>query len=64
MLLRPLSMTFRSLISLIDAEIQNPKILHSSIGKLVSQVRVMKRMKKVHITVRFVNMNEIFLCEA
>lgn len=52
----------QTLIGLLDAEVQNPQMLHSLIGKFVSQVRVMRETKQVHITVQFANADRT-LCE-
>lgn len=49
----------QTLITLLDAEVQNPQILHSLIGKFVSQVRVMREKKQVHITVQFASGDEV-----
>jgi len=49
----------QTLISLLDAEVQNPQVLHQLIGKFVSQVRVMRETKQVHTTVRFANADKI-----
>jgi len=49
----------QTLIGLLDAEVQNPQMLHSLIGKFVWQVRVLRETKQVHITVRFANADEV-----
>ncbi|MNW49764.1 hypothetical protein D3C74_271940 [compost metagenome] len=43
----------QTLIALMDAEVQNPQMLHPLIGRFVSQARVMRETKQVHITVYF-----------
>ncbi|MNW31018.1 hypothetical protein D3C74_79220 [compost metagenome] len=41
----------QTLIGLLDAEILNPQMLYQMFSKFVSQVRVMRETKQVHITV-------------
>ncbi|MNW41899.1 hypothetical protein D3C74_190540 [compost metagenome] len=49
----------QTLVGLLDVEVQNPQMLHSLIGKFVSQIRVMRETKQMYITVQFTNVDEV-----
>ncbi|QUL55197.1 hypothetical protein KDC22_00965 [Paenibacillus tritici] len=49
----------QTLIGLLDAELQNPQMLHQIVNKFVSRVVVQRETKNVYVTVQFVNADEV-----
>lgn len=49
----------QTLIGLLDAEVQNPQILHQIVSKFVSKVVVQRETKNVYATVQFKHADEV-----
>ncbi|WP_244157844.1 hypothetical protein [Paenibacillus typhae] len=49
----------QTLIGLLDAEVQNPQMLHQIVSKFVSKVVVQRETKNVYVKVQFVNADDV-----